>query len=190
MKKVINLLLITLMASIIVGCGGGGGDDAAPPGGGGGTGTFSASFTADNPTPGADSVSMDQGSASGARVTIDVNITDTQDVFGGTFDVTYPSSMVNYVGQTDGNWNDSCGSNRSTTVTQPTPGQLSVVSQCLNPAGSVNVTGTRRFVSLIFDVTAVGSGSVSVSNAALQNDSNPPQDLGGITWDGGTIVGN
>ncbi|ANM31297.1 hypothetical protein ABI59_19540 [Acidobacteria bacterium Mor1] len=192
MRNAKSLLLVGLLAVVVTACGGGGGgDDATPPGGGGGSGNLSASFTAINPNPGGDEIGMDQGSATGGRITIDVNVGPVNNVYGATFEVTYPA-MADYANSfTQGNWNDSCGSNRTTNVTKVSgERRLIVESFCRNPASPVNISGTRRLVSLVFDVNAAGSGDIDFLNPTLQNGAIPPQDIGGLTWDGGTIVAN
>ena len=111
MKMTASIVLAALV--LAPGCGGGGGEESAT---GGSPTTLAAAFLADQFTPGANTVSMSQGNRSGDTVTVKVNLTDTNAVFGVAFDVAFDDTKVTYLGFTKGTALESGGNTPNYTV--------------------------------------------------------------------------
>lgn len=88
------LCLLALVAGIgLTGCGSGGGN---VPGGGGG-GAITATFTPDNAAPGANSISMQAGTAAGDTFQVVIRVTDIVDFFGSAFRITFDSASADFL---------------------------------------------------------------------------------------------
>jgi hypothetical protein len=184
------LLLILLTASLACGGGGGGGgsESSSVSGGGGGSGSLTAFFSPDNVAPGADSVTMAEGTLSGNRVTVDVNVTDTNNVYGAAFDITFDNSMMQFDSWSPGNLLESGGHTPNYIVDQPTGGRLVVAASRVGGVSPVNAVGSRALIRLTFRATQPGTGIVAFQNGTIQDDT--PQDLPNLTWDGGSVGAN
>jgi hypothetical protein len=178
-------LLILVAASLACGGGGGGSDSSSVTGGGGGSTLLSASFTPDIPSPGAATVSMDQQSANGNTVTVVVNVTDTNNVYGAAFDVTFQAGIMEFVSWSAGDLLETGGHNPTYIVDQPISGRLVVAATRVGAVGNVNAVGSRALIRLTFRAVQPGTGSVAFQNGTVQDDT--PQDLPGLTWGGGSV---
>lgn len=190
MKRLVTFLSL-LAVIILTACGGGGGDgDAVPPDPtGGGSSLIGAGFTGAVANPGANTVSMSRRSVSGNMVTVNVNVTDTNDVYGASFDVTYDSSFADYVSWTGGTLLEEGGHSPYYNVYEATPGRIVVVASRSGSVPAVDVTGTTVLIRLTFRVNSTGASAVGFENAHLSNASVPPDNLIGITWEGGDLTG-
>jgi hypothetical protein len=167
-------------------CGGGGGNDTA-------SGILTARFTADDPTPPAASVSMQAGSASATDFAVRIAVTDTNDVYGAAFDITYPPALISYQSF------DSAGSflrdggvtNTSLNFTVDavsTPGRVIVAATRLGPLSGVNVAGTRDLLVLRFRArTAFLPQAIAfdaVQPRTVRSSANAPI---AVTWSSGSV---
>ncbi|HKQ60595.1 MAG TPA: cohesin domain-containing protein [Candidatus Polarisedimenticolaceae bacterium] len=182
MRKV----LIVGCLAVVTACGGGGSDVG---GAGGGSGTLAASFTPDQGAPGANTVSLAQGSASGDTVVVRLNLTDTSNVSGVAFDLLFDSTRLTFLGRGDGNLFEQGGASVTYQLSSPSAGQLTV-GVARNNTTPVSAVGTKTVVTFSFRVKVVGSTPVSFAANRVTDNQAPPQTMAGINWFAGTFVGN
>jgi hypothetical protein len=178
-------ILIALFLTVTVSCGGGSGGGGVTGGGGGST-IYAGSFTPAEPNPGANSVSL-MGSASSNIVTLAVNVTGTNDVFGGSFDLVYDPTMAEFANWAAGSLLESGGHQVSYQVNAQQAGRVIVgVSRTTIGAGADAGISTA-LVQLRLRVIEAGSSSVRIENADLLDSQNPPGPIAGIAFSGGTL---
>jgi hypothetical protein len=184
------LVGLTGLSIAALACGGSGGDAAAAVTDTGGS--VSASFEADEPTPSQGTVSMRQASHSNDVVTVRIDVTGATNLYGAGFDVLYDADTVQYVGYSAGS-----ALERSPTgsvlyeIGSSTPGRV-VVGLALvgNDADGINISGTAPLVHLTFRMTEAGAAPVIFDGIpALLDDQPEPQPIQGLSWFGGTIIG-
>ena len=174
--------ILSLLAVVsLTACGGGGGDVTGSSGGGS---LLAASFTAEQPSPGPNSVSLQEGASSGNTVTVLVQVTDTADLTGGTFDVFYNPARFTYRGSSAGNLFESSGVTPIYGVNEPIAGHLIVG---VGSGTAVQVTGSETLIRLTFRADAQGSAPVTMDLADLLNANG--QVVPGVVWHGGTLIG-
>lgn len=178
-SRIVSILSLLAVVSLTA-CGGGGSDVA----GSGGGSLLSASFTPEEANPGANSVSLQEGAASGNVVTVLVQITDTENLTGGTFDLFYDPARFSYTGFGAGTLFESSGVTPIYGVNEPVSGHLIVG---VGSGTAVPVTGPETLIRLTFRADAQGSGPVTLDLADLQDSSG--QVLAGVVWHGGTLIG-
>ncbi len=183
MLKKTSILLTATLLLFGTACGGGGGP---APGGGGGSNLVAASFVADEPNPGADTVSISEAGSSGNIVTLRVDVTDTNDVHTAAFDVVFDDNLADYVSHTAGSFLEQGGNSPTYSVGQNNGRIVVGVSRSGN--SGTNATGSRTLINLNFRVNQVGQAQVNVVNASLRDGN--LNDISGIGWFGGTLVGN
>ncbi len=183
-RAAVNAMLLVLLATS---CGGGGGGESTPPPGGG----PAASFAPDQPSPGANDVAMARGSASADVVTVDVNVTDTGDVYGAAFDLFFDSAGVQYVNWSAGNLLEQGGNSPvyNVRLDSSDAGHLLVGASRTGSVPPVDVSGTKTLVRLTFRVKQTGSFPLSFANEALFDGQNPPREISGISWFAGSVTG-
>ena len=177
--SVLSLLAIIFLTA----CGGGGGDTSSNTGGG--SSLLAASFTPDQAAPGPDSVTLQEGAASGNAVTVNVQVTDTPDLTGGSFDLFYDPARFTFLSHNSGNLFESGGVTPIYGVNEPTSGHLVIGVGGANP---VSVNGSETLIRLTFRAEAQGSGAVTLDLADLQGASGGS--VPGIAWSGGTLTGS
>lgn len=176
------------MAAVATACGGGGG---GPTGGilpGPSPGPIRASFTPDQPSPAAGTVSMAEASKTADRVTVAVTVTDTSGIYGAAFEVLYDAAKVSYVTWSPGTLLEEGGVVPNYTVGTPEPGRLVIGASRTGPVTGIDAVGTRVLVHLVFETRVKASSSLSFRHGALidANDAVIP----GIAWAGGTVRGS
>jgi len=186
MKKHAVLLVLTILALGAVACGSGGGS-------GGGPGTpsgLSAGFTPDQPNPGSDTVSSAEGSSSGELVTVEITLTDTNDVYGASFDLTYDADAADFVGWDNGNMFEQGSHSPIYTVNEVANGQIVIVvtRQGSPPTAAVDASGTRTIIELTFRLEEAGSTNVQFQSNAILDDQPLPQPLTGMSWFAGSLT--
>lgn len=172
----------TLVLTTSFACGGGGGD--------GTTGVLTASFSPENPSPGAATVAMLPGSVSTTDFNVRITVTGTNDVYGAAFDITYPSNLISYqsIDSTTSFLRDGGATNLQFTV-DPTSqaGRLVVVGTRLGVQPGVDVTGTRDLMILRFRARTGFSAQPILFDAGqprqVRNDQNQAI---AVTWTSGT----
>ena len=165
-------------------CGGGGGD--------GTTGVLTASFAADTPSPGANTIAMLPGSVSATDFNVRITLTGTNDVYGAAFDITYPSALVSYQSfDSSGSFLRDGGVGNSglffnvDAVTEP--GRLIVAATRLGALPGVDVSGTRDLLILSF------RARTSFASTPISFDAGQPRVVRdnldqpiAVTWSSGT----
>jgi cohesin domain-containing protein len=189
MNRSATACAMAVLVVLATACGGGGGSNGggggAPPGG------LVAGFQAAQASPGANSVAMSQGSKSGDVVTVAVNVTDTNDVYGASFDVLFSSSSVEYVGKSPGVLLEQ-GSNTpiyQVTVDPLDSGHLVVVATRTGNVQGVDVSGTLNLMNLTFRVKQAGSFPLTYANPSLYDAQLSPQPIAGLSWYAGEVTG-
>jgi hypothetical protein len=192
MRSAVRLLGAVALAVAGTACGGGGGGSSD-----GGTtgGPQTGTFVAADPTPPADSVTLQAGTHSGLVVNVLVSVTDVDDFFGTGFRVLYDATVAQY--QTfdastsflrDAPFN-TAGAPLQFQVDASTPGVLSVSATRLQnaqgTATGVNVAGTRTLLSLQFVMLKVAQSS-PVTLPGSQRDVRDSSDNSlPLTWQAG-----
>ncbi len=182
MTRKILILLISTLLLVSTACG----SSSGVVGGGGGSNLVVASFVPDEPNPGADTVSIAQTNASGNMVSLQVNVTDTNDVHTAAFDLVFDDSLVEYVGYTAGSFLEQGGNVPLYQVGQG-PGRI-VVGVSRGGSVGANAVRSQELMNLSFRVTDVGQSQLSVVNATLRDGN--LNDIQGVAWFGGSLNGN
>ena len=186
--------VIVALAALTFACGGGSGSG----GGNNNGGITTSTFTADNGSPGNNTISMSAGSSSGTMFSIDVLVTGINDFFGAEFDVTYNEAALNFVsidsstsllnGQAVGTDFRVLAQNGVVQVTATLQGQ----------APGVDVAASQTLVRLNFNGTAATANSaIAFSSPTVDQcpDGGPPlpacTDISGtLTFSGGRVTVN
>lgn len=185
MKLGTVLLLLALLTAPACGGGGGGSDSGT----GGSGGPLSASFVPDQPTPGANTVAMAQGSKSNDVVTVNVTLTDTSNTLGAAFDVVFDESNATYLGFVAGSAYEQGGNAPNYTVDGTTqPGRV-VVAVARTNGTTTSVVGTRTIVGLQFRVKQPGTFPTTMQHGSVYDGQMTPQPLPGISWFAGALKG-
>ena len=137
--------LVLLMALVTApACGGGGSDSGV----GNSPSPVSASFVADQPSPGANTVAMLQASKSNDVVHVYVSLTDTLGVFGTAFDILFDSTQATYLGFTPGAAFEAGGGVPNYTVDGTSnPGRI-VVGVARTNGTTTNIVGSKAILTL------------------------------------------
>ncbi len=179
-----------LLAAASAACGGGGDGSTAgviEPA------TVAASFVADQPTPGAHTVSMASGASAGDEVVVRIDVTGQDGVWGAAFDVHFNPSYVEYVSYSAGNLLEQSGAFVTYTVQEPagSSGLVVVGVSLTGTTPPVGTTTTRTLVNLRFRVKTQGTFPLSfgAGPALLDSDLDP---LTGLTepWPAGSLQGS
>lgn len=179
-------LLVPVLATVA--CGGGGGGDAgvvnpSPD-------PVTASFQADDNSPGANSVGMLQGTHSADLVTVRVTVTNTTGVYGAAFDVTYDVAKVGYVSWSAGTLLEQGGHLPTYTVSDNGAGRVVVAASRNGSVGTVNASGTVDMIKLTFRMKVVGESRADFgADPILYDGQNPPAEKASINWYAGSLVG-
>lgn len=186
MRLLCNLVLSLCIAATLA-CGGGS-DAGAIRGGSGESSNLVATFTADQPSPGAATVSMADGGTSGPVFSIRVNITDVDDVFTADFGVTYDPALVEFVNWAPGFVLEDGGNSPSYLLGATQPGLITVgASRTGGASGGVDVVGTRTLIILTFQAKAAGTSQIKFQGGSLLDAQAPPQGIPGLDWHGGVV---
>src|SRR5262245_32992002 len=189
--------LIALAVTALPSCGGG------SDGGGGGTTTPTATFTAENPSPGTSTIAMLPGASAGAAFNVRITVTGVNDFFGAAFRVTYDPVALLFNGMDDsgsllrqgGTANVFFQANQNAV-----PGQIIITATRLDPSdpngGTVDVGPTADLVVLNFSarraIAAGDAGGVLAFDAAkdVQVCGTPTTcaSAAGLTWSAGAAT--
>lgn len=177
-------------ALVLAGCGGGGGSDAGA-GPDPSPNPVIAAFAADTTSPGANTVSMLEGSKSGDTVTVRVAVTNTTALYATAFDLTYDDTKVSYVSFSAGTLFEQGGHAPTYQVSVPDPGRVVVAVSRNGNVGTVNASGTVDAVRLTFRVRATGASRAEFGlSPVLYDGQAPPQPKAAINWTAGTFQGS
>jgi len=132
-------------------------------------------------------VAEDGDSGDCGILTVDLVVTDVNDLFGANLVVTFPQSLVSFSSASEVGSILASGSAVSVQDTVSNPGEATVGITRLNNTG-VDVQGGARLLRLTFRRTgSQGSGSLGISGSLL-NSNTPPTDIPNITFHGGMVV--
>lgn len=186
LKRVLTMTGL-LIVVFVTACGGGGGGDATGGVIGGGSTRVSAAFSADTPSGDSDTVATSEQNASGNLVTVNVNVVNTDNVYGASFDVVYDADMADFVEHAAGEILERGGNSPFYQVQEVSPGRLVVVATRTGSVAPVDVTGTDTLIQLTFRVTSAASGRLDFENANISDEQ--PQNVSIQEWAGGTLSG-
>jgi len=179
--------LVLLLAMVTApACGGGGGSDS---GVGPSPGPLSASFIADQPTPGAKTVSMLQAAQSNDVVGVYVSLTDTSAAYGTAFEVAFDTAGAAYLGFLHGAAFEAGGGAPNYTVDgSSNPGRI-VVGVARTNGTTTNVVGSKAVLILQFRVKQAGAFPVTLQNGIVYDGQVPPKPIPSIQWFAGALSG-
>ena len=184
-KTALGILALVVAASAAA-CGGGSGDGGtvAPA-------LIAADFVAEEPSPPANSVALAKGSVNNDLVTVRVEVTNVNNLYGAAFNLNYDGNMAEYVRFSPGTILESGGVTPTYTVSSPQPGLVVVGASRTGAASGVTITGSRPLILITFRVRQAGDNPMTIpaSSAALFNNQLPPAALGGISWFAGALKG-
>ena len=169
-------LFVVASSILFAGCsgGGGGGDSKSPT-------CSPISFDRAMVSPAAGDVYMDESTATCSTIDIVILINNLSGIFTVSFDLTYPTSLLDYQSYSlgplilKGN-----PTNTPVVIVVPTASGISVTATRLAPDGSVTANGSEAFLRLRFGKLASGSGPIDfdmdpgshVSEAVIDANSN------------------
>jgi hypothetical protein len=186
-RKKATLLLFALgFLSSAVACSGGGG--AAPVLSSGGS-SLAAGFAAAQP-PGPNKTTMGQGASSGDLVTVSVNVTDTNGIYGAAFDVTFDPARAQYVSWSRGALLETGGHTPTYQVDSSQAGTVVVAATRNGSVAAVNAVGTKNLINLTFRVTLAGDTPLTFGSPELFDGQVPPQAISGVSWFAGSLQAN
>ncbi len=174
--------LVCAVLALLAGasCGGGGGG-----GGGGGPTPPMASLTfSPGPVTGVTTVALMRTNAGASELVLDLVINGATGLYGVSFDLTYPSTLLRLESVTEGTFFSEGGTVATSLLTrQDTAGTLVVG---LTRLGSLSGrTGAGTALSVRFRAIGSGSGSLQFSsNAALDAAGRV---IAGVGWAGGNV---
>ena len=182
----LETLVLLLALGVAPACGGGGGSALDV---GGSPSPLSASFVAEQPTPGAKTVSMLQASKSNDVVSVYVTLSDTSGVYGTAFEVAFDTAGAAYLGFTHGAAFEAGGGTPAYTVDGSTnPGRI-VVGVARTSGTTTNIVGSKAVLVLQFRVKQAGAFPVTLQNGIVYDGQVPPQPIASIQWFAGAITG-
>ncbi len=188
MGRVMTIVVLAL-AAVTPGCGGGGGGTSQGSGGSVIPPALAADFVpATVGSPDA-TVRMIKGTVSGDVVEVRVDLTGVSGFYGAAFEVTYDANRATYLGWSPGTILEQGGATPVYQVSQPAPGRVVVGAARSGDVPAVDVTAEQTLIRLNFRVTQTGSSSLSFVRQHLLDGLQPPQDIPGISWYGGTLLG-
>jgi len=165
-----------------------GSGDEAPISTGGPSSSLVASFTAARPNPDTLDVRMTAGGGSGDQLTVDVEIVDTQGVYGAGFELIYDTSVADYLGHSAGTLLEQGGISVNYTVIEATPGRVLVSASRTGAVSGANATGPMPVIRLNFRAEQLGTSDFRFDLPFLVDGN--LQDLTGIDWFGGVFSAN
>jgi hypothetical protein len=177
-------VLWILPTAVACGGGGGGGGDPVVPGG---DSSMTATFVAESPAPPPLSTAMALSGVSGDLVTVAIQVTDTNGIYGAAFSVAYDPARAAFVGWSPGVLLEQGGHAPTYQVDAGAPGTLVAgVTRNGNVPG-VSAAGSRSLIRLTFRVLEAGATPLGFSGTALFDAGIPPQPIPGVLWYAGAL---
>jgi hypothetical protein len=178
--------------ALLISCSGGGpAGNTIIPEPPGGSSNLVGSFDPAQPSPGAGTISMSQGSNTADDIVmVQINVTGIDNLLGVNIDVVYNPALADYIGEYDGNSILASGGNSVSCVfSEQQPGTIvGGIARNGAGAGGVDVAATQELVTLAFRVTGAGSSAISVQNESCVDHNLQP--IPGLAWAGGTLLAN
>jgi len=178
------ILLQCFLFAASLGCSGGG-SGMSSSGGGSGTGLV-ASFVADVTSPTAGEVTLAQGAISGDTFTVEVRLTGISAVRSAEFDLLYDASQLEFVDDTPGTALETSGLPVIYVAGTNVPGVVTVAADIAGPS-TVNVSGTRPLIGLVFRLRRSGSSRLDFQGPQLRDGAS--QSINS-NWFGGSANGS
>ncbi|HEX4955652.1 MAG TPA: cohesin domain-containing protein [Thermoanaerobaculia bacterium] len=173
-----TVAMAALVLAVSAACGGGGGG-----GGGGPTQPPPPRVSFTPVTGGATSVSLIQGTGTTeTTLFLEVRANQVTDLYGLSFDLTYPTGVVTYRRVVEGPFLAQAAST-SLQVAEPSPGRLIIGHSRLGPAGGIS--GSGLLMTLELAVAGTGTGAMTFQNQQAFDPSGTPRI--GYSWLGGTV---
>lgn len=173
----LGLLLGLLLAPACGGGGGGGGGPTAPP-----PPTPGITFTATG--GGAASVTLASGAGSGpTTLVLELRANQVSDLYGLSFDLTYPSAQLRYDGAMEGGLLSAGGQPTSLLISPIAPGTLVVGFSRLGAVAGAEGSGV--LLTLRFTAVGAGTGVFGFARNSALDSSGASLPL---TWGGGSVL--
>ena len=184
MSRIHWTVVIAIMTlALTLACGGGGGnvptDEIIR------TGEL-ADFTPANPNPGVNSVSV-QGSVTTNIAILSVMVTGTAGVYGVSFDLIFDPDIAEFAGYAPGNLLEAGGQQVVYQVNARQAGRV-IVGVARTTGTGIDAGVSTALIQLRLRVKEPGVSQVSFEKAELLNSNNPPTEIVGIEFTGGTLT--
>jgi hypothetical protein len=147
---------------------------------------FTVSFLSSQSSPGPDTVAMAQGPIQDNRITVDINVTQTSNIFGAAFDVVFDPASASFDSWSAGDLLEQGGASVFYAIAETGPGRLVIGATRQSPATTTNATGTVALIHLTFRATEAGVSPILFANEGLLDDVGGS--LGPLNWFGGTLA--
>ena len=185
-QRVATLAVLLVPALVLsVACGSGGGSDDSDPIDDNGV---NAGFAADQPAPGAKTVAMSEEDTAADEVTVDVAVTDTSNVYGIAFDVTFDASNVEFEDWDAGTLLEQDGKSVDYQVEEQV-GRLVVTATRQGNVTGASAVGTKPIIRLTFRVKEIGGYPLNFDgDPTLYDGQLQPQEIN-VTWFAGDLTG-
>jgi hypothetical protein len=154
-------------------------------GGSSGTGLV-ASFVADEPSPTTGEVTLAQGATNGDMITVEVRLTGISGVRSAEFDLLYDPSALEFIGDTPGTALEASGLPVIYVAGTNVTGVVTVAADIAGPS-TVNVSGTRPLVGLIFRLRRSGTNRLDFQGPQLRDAASQTINS---NWFGGSVNGS
>lgn len=178
------LAFLGILASIACGGGGGGGGGTPAPPPPPTVPVAGITYTAGS-APAQESITLVQGAVSTTELTLEVRAVNVEDLFGVSFDLTFPSSLLRLDSVTEEPWLSSNGAAQTSFLTNDSQAGTLVVG--FSRLGAVaGRTGSGTLMTLRFTATGTGSGTFSFSNNEFFDRDGVS--VSGISWAGGSVM--
>jgi len=192
MTRAMHLAVVALVAAALS-CGGGSSGGTIGPGPNPITASFAPDPSAPSPTS-ALTITMAQSAVADDLVTVQLNVSGTNGVYGAAFEVACDSSdgcipaNVEFVQPSAGSLLEQGGNAPNYTATATGVWPVVVGSSRTGPVAGVNVTTPQPLVKLTFRVKATGTYKIKVQNAALIDSAGTA--IPGVGWYAGSLQGS
>lgn len=145
-----------------------------------------AHFTPADPNPGANSVSL-QASIATNIATLSVMVTGTAGVYGASFDLIFDPDIVEFAGYAPGNLLEADGQRVVYQINADQAGRV-IVGVARTTGAGIDAGVSTMLIRLHLRVRQLGVSQISFERAELLNSNNPPTEIVGIGFTGGTLT--
>lgn len=177
------LLLALFWVFGISACGGGGGGGGSPPPPPPPMMPNAGITYTPGSAPAQESITLVQAAVTTTTLTLEVRAVNVEDLYGISFDLSYPSGLLRLDASTEGSWLSADGTVQTSFLTNDSQAGTLVVglSRLGNVAGR---TGSGSLLTLTFSAVGTGNGAFGFSN----NDffDRDGVSVSGISWAGGS----
>jgi hypothetical protein len=179
-------LAVPLLVIAATACSNGSADPAPGPG----SNNLIAGFTPQLSNPGPNTMSAAEAGIAAELVTVAIQVTDTANVFGSAFDLVYDPNLATFMSWSAGSLLEQGGNSPLYQVNATASGRLVVGASRTGSGTGANASGTVTLIHLTFRMDGAGSSSLDFQNTSVEDDSNPPQPIPGMSAGGGTLIAN